>query len=439
MNTTGPNTPVVSHRNWTRRDFAKALGFAVAGGSLPWLGGCAGRPEPGPQRKKVALLATEIRKYSHAQHFVDRLLEGYGWEGAYHHPPLELAGLYVDQFPEGDLTRDRVQRHQVKLYPTVEEALTLGGSSLGVDGVLIIGEHGDYPRNEKGQKLYPRYDWFKKVVGVFEESGRAVPVFNDKHLATRWDHALEMVQDSRRLGFAFLAGSSLPVTWRLPSIDLPWGTPLRESVCACYGGVDSYDFHGLETAQCMSERRAGGERGIRSIVAIEGPDVWNAVRKRDQTRDLLLAALSRSHTLKAPAGFTIPVVDLDWIEAQCPKPVAYFMEHRDGFQSVMFLLNRLILDFNYAGLQEDGTIVSTQFYLPMPPRLTTLADFFNPLMHHIETCVQQQRAPYPVERTLLTTGMTAFGVESLFRKEKITTPEMSVRYEAPRASHYWRS
>ena len=70
-----------------------------------------------------------------------------------------------------------------------------------------------------------------------------------------------MVDDARRLGFPFLAGSSLPVTWRLPQVDMPLDGPLVESVCMGYGGVDSYDFHGLETAQCMSERRRGGERG----------------------------------------------------------------------------------------------------------------------------------------------------------------------------------
>jgi hypothetical protein len=57
--------------------------------------------------------------------------------------------------------------------------------TLDVDGVIIIAEHGDYPRNDKGQKRYPRYDFFKEMVKVFESSGRSVPVFNDKHSVHR--------------------------------------------------------------------------------------------------------------------------------------------------------------------------------------------------------------------------------------------------------------
>ena len=49
--------------------------------------------------------------------------------------------------------------------------------------MLLIGEHGDYPYNDKGQKLYPRYELFQKIVEVFKKSDRSVPVFNDKHLS----------------------------------------------------------------------------------------------------------------------------------------------------------------------------------------------------------------------------------------------------------------
>ena len=378
---------------------------------------------------------------SHAQHFIDRFLEGYGWQGRHHRPPMDLVSLYVDQFPERDLSRDRAERYNVKIYPTLAEALTLGQSKLAVDAVLIIGEHGRYPRNEKGQTLYPRYKFFQETVSVFKQSGRAVPVFNDKHLSTNWDECVAMVRTSQELGFPFLAGSSLPVTWRIPSIEMPLHTSLMESVCVCYGGVDSYDFHGLETAQCMSERRAGGEVGVRSIHAVRGGKVWDMVSEREFTAELLIAALARSLTCKASQGYTCAVADLSWLRQNCTSPIAYFIEHLDGFQTTMFLLNELVQDFNYAGrVKGTGEIISCQMYLPMPPARTTLADFFNPLVNNIERMILENKAPYPVERTLLTSGMVIFAVESLFRGQVfVETPELKVAYAAPVTSSFWRA
>jgi hypothetical protein len=432
---------------WSRRQFLHTLTQSAAASAFlrspSLVARAAARPENDAAQppKRIALLATEVRKYSHAQHFVDRFLEGYGWHGRYYHPRLDLVSLYVDQFPENDLSRDRSRRFGVPIFPTIAEALTLGQGQLAVDGVVIIGEHGKYPRNEKGQTLYPRYKFFKQVVEVFTASGRSVPVFNDKHLSTNWNECVEMVADSKRLGFAFLAGSSLPVTWRIPSLEIPLHTPLQESVSVCYGGVDSYDFHGFETAQCMSERRAGGETGVRSVHAVRGDKVWKMLAERDHTRELLLAALARSHTLKAPTGYTCWVPDLDWMSRNCPDAVAWFLEHRDGFKTAMFQLNGLVSDFTYAGsVKETGDIHSCLMYLPMPPRYSTLADFFNPLAHHIEETILTGRASYPVERTLLTSGMTLFGVQSLFRGQvPVETPELKVAYQVDGRSTFWRA
>ena len=329
---------------------------------------------------------------------------------------------------------------RLRQFPTIAEALTLGGSKLAVDGVVIIAEHGDYPTNEKGQTLYPRYEWFKEVVKVFEASGRAVPVFNDKHLSTTWEQCAEMVADSKRLGFPFLAGSSLPVTWRLPSIDMPYDAPLAESVCVGYGGVDSYDFHGLETAQCMSERRRGGEVGIASVHALRGAKLWEALAAPDRevTRQLMVAALCRSHNLPVQGGYPTDRVTFEWARQTLPDTLAYFIQHRDGFRTTLFLT--AIRDFNYAGLRRDtGEIVSCQMYLPMPGQSATTADFFNPLARHIETLVLERRAPYPIERTLLTSGMVIGGVESLHRGQVLVpTPEMEVRYQGPPESLFRR-
>src|SRR6185436_5926605 len=272
----------------------------------------------------------------HAQHFIDRFLLGYTWGGGWRRSDVALVSLYIDQFPEGDLARTASRRYGVPLYPSIAEALTMGGSNLAVDGVVIIGEHGKYPRNEKGQTLYPRYDFFKQIVKVFEQSGRSVPVFNDKQLSTTWPQCVEMVADARRLRFPFLAGSSLPVTRRMPALDMPYGTPLSESVCAAYGGVDSYDFHGYETAQCMSERRKGGEVGLRSVQALRGARMWEEVASRETTQRLLVAALTRSHNLPVVEGYPTDAITLEWARKVFPETLAFFVEHRDGFRTTLF-------------------------------------------------------------------------------------------------------
>lgn len=416
----------------TRREF---LQTSVGLSAVAALGASA----PGSPRKTIAFLGTEITTHSHPQHFLDRLAIGYTWDGNWHAPTVDIAGVYIDQFPKGDLTPGRMEKYGLTLYPTIREALTLGGDRLAVDGVVIIGEHGRYPRNELGQTLYPRYEFFKQVVEVFEESGRSVPVFNDKHLSTTWERCAEMVADSKRLGFAFLAGSSLPVTRRLPAIDMPHGTPLAESVCVGYGGVDSYDFHGLETAQCMSERRRGGEVGIRSVQALRGSSVWERLTESDRetTRRLLVSALTRSHNLPVETGYPTGPVSFEWARAVFSEPIAYFIEHLDGFRTTLFLLP--IRDFNYAGLNsETGEILSCQMYLPMPSHGSTTADFFNPLTHHIEDMVYTGRAAYPVERTLLTSGMVIAAVQSLRQGGAVVeTPEMAVRYTVPDQSFFW--
>jgi hypothetical protein len=311
-----------------------------------------------------------------------------------------------------------------------------------VDGVLLIGEHGNYRRNEKGQTQYPRYEFFQQIVNVFRSSGRSVPVFNDKHLSWNWDWAKEMYDTARRLGFAFMAGSSLPVTWRTPSLEMPLGARIREAMCVGYGGVDSYDFHGLETIQCMVERRRGGESGVKWLQAYRGENFWQAYQEGVWPRELCEAALSRSHTLTPTrAGFNNNFPTLDDMRRVVKNPVAYRYEHADGLKCTMLLLNGLVEDFNFsARLEERRELFSTQMYLPMPPERTTLANFFSPLVNNIEKMFLSGQPTYPVERTLLTTGLTAAGVESLYRNQvRYETPHLSIHYQPTRESTYWRT
>ncbi len=399
---------------------------------------------PPPARPKIAAICTTYFQYSHAQHIVDRFLIGYGWNGEHHRPMMDVVSLWVDQVGKNDISRSRLAEFpQMKPYPTIAEALTLGTGKLAVDAVLLIGEHGRYARNEKGQHQYPRYEFFKEIVKVFESAGRVVPVFNDKHLSWNWDWAKEMYDTARRMKIPFLAGSSLPVTWRTPSVEMPANVQVREAVCAGYGGVDSYDFHALETLQCMVERRKGGESGVKWVQSYRGDAFWKAMRDGVWSRELMESALCRSHTLKpSREGFNNDFPTPESMQRLARNPVAYVYEHNDGLKCTMLLLSGLIEDFNFA-CHIDGRRqpFSTQMYLPMPPARTTLANFFSPLTNNIEVLFATGKAPYPIERTLLTTGLTAAGVDSLFAGQKrIDTPHLaSIAYPAPRNSTFWRS
>lgn len=416
----------------SRRQFLSSLAVA---GTFPTLL----RADDKQQRKKIAFLGTTVFTHSHSQHFLDRFAMGYAMGGQWQTPACDLVSVYIDQFGENDIGRQRIEKYQLKQFSSIAQALTLGGSKLAVDGVLIIGEHGNYPVNEKGQTLYPRYQWFKEIVRVFEESGRSVPVFNDKHLSTDWKQCVEMVEDSRRLKFPLYAGSSLPVTWRLPSIDMPYDVPLKESVCVAYGGVDSYDFHALETAQCMSERRRGGEVGIQWVQALRDEALWKELEQRETTQRLFLSALSRSHYLPVETGFPTERLSFDWARRSLPNIIGYFIEHRDGFRTAIFMTG--IRDFNYAGLRSDtGEIIGCQMMLPMPGSSANTADFFNPLSYHVEQMILKGSTIYPVERTLLTSGMVIAGVDSLHQGQvRVPTPDMEVVYHGPKESTYWRS
>lgn len=403
------------------------------------------------RRPKIAALTTIYHKYSHSQHIVDRFLEGYGWEGRHHQPPMDVVSLFVEQVRDNDLSRERARRYpQMKIYPTIAKALTLGGKKLAVDGVLLIGEHGDYPHNKKGQKLYPRYKFFKQVVDVYRQSGRTAPLFNDKHLSWKWEWAKKMVDTSRKMGFGFMAGSSLPVARRLPSKDLPWGAEVKEAVGVWAGGIDGGDIHVIEALQAIVERRRGGETGIRAVEALRGDRFWKALKagswdKGGWDRRLLEAALSRSNTLtpvRSNYGVVFPTIHD--MRRLAPASYAYRFEYRDGMKATIVQFQGrpgrkdggVVGDCTVAARLKGGDVYSVLIYLPY----YSMRNFFNPQVHHIESLFLTGKSPYPVERTLLTTGMTAAGIESLFQKQKrLKTPHLAVRYQPSRKSMFWRS
>lgn len=386
--------------------------------------------------KRIAMITTVYRYLSHGQHMGDRFLVGYPHNGTWHTPGAKIVSLYVDQKPEGDLSEARAKEFGFRVYPTIAETLRCGGNKIDVDAVLIIAEHGDYPVNNIGQKLYPRYEFFEQCVKVFEADGRAVPVYNDKHLSYSFAKAQQMVKDSKRLRFPMLGGSSLPVTWRLPDVELPLGCHIEEAVMVGENGDDdAMDFHALEGMQCMLERRKGGETGVRAVQWIEGDAVWRA----GWSKELLVAALSRSDTplgLTVKDGRTQDLVGSGQLQQLVKKPVAYEIEYRDGLRATMLNLRGALKDFNFAARVTGLGVVSTQFLLTPEPNVTYSAC----LMNKAEEMFVTGRSPYPIERTLLASGITeACHQSSGAAGKRLETPHLSVVYQPPKTSQYCRA
>lgn len=392
---------------------------------------------PAPENtKRIAVITTVYRYLSHAQHMADRFLVGYPANGRWHRPPMKVVSLYVDQKPAGDQSEARAREFGFRIYPTISEALRCGGDKLAVDAVLQIAEHGDYPRNEKGQILYPRYEFFRECVEVFEKDGRAVPVYNDKHLSWSFEKAKWMVDASRRLNFPMLAGSSLPVTWRLPDVELPLGCELESALMVGVGGSDPMDYHALEAMQCMVEQRKGGETGVKAVQLIEGDAVWEAGRQGRWSRELLIAALSRSDT---PQGLTLKdgrpqdLVGTGVLPQLVKNPAAYFIEYRDGLRATLLMLNGAIQDYNFAARVKGAGLISTQFFLPPVPNVTYSAC----LVGKIEETFRTGKAPYPVERTLLVSGTLESCLTSRIQGHaRLETPHLDVRYRPPARSQH---
>jgi hypothetical protein len=376
------------------------------------------------QPRRIAAIITEYRPNSHADVIVGKYLEGFNQDGRPPYPRSKVVSMFTEQVPKTDLSREMSRKHSVPIYRTVEEALTLGGGRLAVDGVLLIGEHGDYPMNDKQQKLYPRFEMFLKITDVFRQCGRSVPVFNDKHLSWSWRQARRMVEISRELRFPMLAGSSAPVAWRVPAVDTPFGARQRHAVAISYSGLDIYGFHVLEALQAMTERRRGGETGVRAVQCLEGQACWDLVEGNGWVKRLFDAALARSNTRKTGDPKVL-----------VKEPAVFVVDYADGLRAAAFLLTGLVEDFTVA-VDLDGRPEPVSTLMNLQPGRPY--HHFGCLVKNIEILFETGKAPYPVERTMLTSGILDFGLESRIQgHRKLETPELAaVRYQTPDASHF---
>jgi hypothetical protein len=372
-----------------------------------------------PPKKKVAAIVTVYTRGSHADVLIGKILEGYLQDGG-SGPNLQLVSLYVDQHRKGDLSPALEKKHGFKLCDSIKQALTLGGNDLAVDGVICVGEHGDYPPNIKGQILYPRRRFFEEVTKVFQKYHRSVPVFNDKHLAASWEDAKWIYDQARKLRVPFMAGSSLPVMWRKPPLKLPMKCDLVEAVALGYGPYEAYGFHALEGLQAMVERRKGGEVGVAAVQNLSAQEMWKALDAGRWSKSCLEAAMGavsahnegdvRALTEKQDGGVML-------------------IEYKDGLRGAVAMLNGWAKDgaFAFAGRLSGQDKPRATNYLGQehPPFA-----HFAYLLRAIDSMIQTGRAAYPVERTLLTTGiLDAIMTRRAEKGRRIETPHLAIKYQ----------
>jgi hypothetical protein len=399
----------------SRRDALKYGSAAIAGSAFPFRSPARvddGKADPAKPRS-VAAVVTEYRHNSHADVILTKILEGWKHDGG-PGPALKLASMYVDQFPDGDLARKMSKKYDVPVFDSIEKAVTVGGKTIPVDGVLSIGEHGDYLTNKLGQQLYPRRRFFKEITDTFEKYDRVVPVFNDKHLGPVWEDAKWMYDRAAKMKVPFMAGSSLPVGFRSHKFEVPVGSEIESAVGIGYDGLDIYGIHALECYQCLVERRKNAEKGVKWVQFFQGPAVWKAVDDGAVAKDVLEAA----YDIVPKSGTKGMRADAD--------AALFLFEYTDGFRGAQFMLPSAQRTAVAVKIKGERKPTATGFEERAEPRYPHFAY----LLKAIETMIHTGRPSYPVERTLLTSGILDRALTSRARKgEKLDTPELAITYE----------
>jgi hypothetical protein len=369
---------------------------------------------------KVAGLTTEYRHNSHGDMFFTRLLKTDRMNGTGVTPPLKLASIHTDQVPKNDTSRRFAAEHGVRVSKTIDDALTLGTGKLAVDGVFLVAEHGKYPESDTGQFQFPKRRMFMELAETFRRTGKVVPVFHDKHLADNWKDAKWIYDKARELKIPMMAGSSLPGTRRYPPVDVKRGEKLKQIVVTSYHRLDSYGFHALEVVQALAERRAGGETGVRSVQCLSGDAVWEAGKRGVYDRKLLDAAISRLKEKPISAGKKI--------EDLAKSPDLLIIDYADGLRACVLSLNGAVLEWSAAWQYEKTSKVESAVFWTQELRPFM---HFSWMLMDIGKMMQTGKPAWPVERTLLTSGLLdALLISKRDGGQKLPTPWLNIKYQS---------
>jgi hypothetical protein len=257
-------------------------------------------------------------------------------------------------------------------------------------------------------------------------SNRFVPVFNDKHLSYRWDWAKAMYDEAKQLGIPLMAGSSVPLAQRVPPIEMPAGAVVEEAVSIHGGGIESYDFHALEVMQSLIEGRQGGETGVSRVELLTGEAFQKARSEGRWSTELVDAAMA------AEAKANLQRQPYPGRPASTPSANprhALIVHYKDGTRGTALAVGSTSDRWNFAcRMRGQMEPLATALYNGPWGNLCLFTALSNAIAHFFKT----GQSPYPVERTLLVSGILDAAMHSHQAGGKpVETPQLEFGY-APR-------
>jgi len=370
------------------------------------------------REKKIGGLLADWFKGSHPDTLLRHVLQTYTRDYQGYPSKLELVSAFRDLPTDKDLSKAYAAEHGFHVVDTAEEALTLGTGKLAVDGVFLCTEWAPYPLSDTGQIMYPHRRLFEDTVKVFKKSGKVAPVFIDKHIADTWVDSKWIYDTAKEMKIPLMAGSSVQLCLLASESTVEPNADLTEIVGISYHTLTTYGFHGLEMTQALAEQRKGGETGIKRVRCITGKEVWEAAGKVYDPA-LLDAALEKVGAHKVPAGKKR--------EDMVAEPILFAIEYVDGLKVNLFTLNGLVTGWSSAWSYKDGRSSATL----LASEATHDNIRFDWLMKGVEDMYLTGKPSWPVERTLMTSGvLDAALISKRDGGKMVETPYLQFAYKS---------
>lgn len=339
--------------------------------------------------RQIAFVLEDFGLQTPAQQLLDRFLLGYRRDGGFR----KLDGVRVTfARADGLESLTAVGLVQARVNEAGLQSADLRRALQDADALVIV------PRSDA---VAPREN---SLTTALTHAKRGASCFVFGALATNLAVARTIVALAAARQVTLVSGTALPVTWRLPQIDLPPQSRVDEALIVVQGASPLAELQALDGLLPVLERRLGAERGVRQVKFLSGRELWRAGDRREWSWPLLSAALSRSDSPQGDAildGRTQDLVGLGLVPKLATNPCGWLLEHSDGLRTTLLVLDGVVADFNFAVRKTDGSNLSAQLLrAPVPAQ-----EHYSQLAAALENFFRTGTPPWPAQRSLLTAGL----------------------------------